>query len=81
MDPQSEKILDAIESFCKKNKWKARGLYHRRYEDYESDWYELVPSYFNDNTVCGSEEYASIQGKTVTVLSLRAYNETKNWIF
>lgn len=76
--PNLDEILCKIKAYCKNMNCRVRGSYQRTYSDYESDWYELVPSDFNDNTVCGSEEYASIQGKTVTVLSLRAYNETKN---
>ena len=51
-NPRADEILYAIDSFCKKNGWKARGIYTRTYSDYTSDWYEIVPSAFNDNTLC-----------------------------
>ena len=76
--PNLDEILCKIKAYCKNMNCRVRGYYKRTYSDYESDWYELILSDFNDNTVCGSEEYKSIQGKTVEVLSIRAYNETKS---
>ena len=76
--PRLDEILCKIKSYSKSMDCAIRGCYKRTYADYESDWYELIPTDFNDNTVCGSEEYESVQGKTVKVLSLRACNETKS---
>ena len=74
-DSRADEILFAIDSFCKKNGWKARGIYTRKYADYTSDWYELVPTTFKDNTLCDSDECESEQGETVKIYNLRAYNE------
>ena len=74
-DSCADEILFAIDSFCKKNGWKARGIYTRKYADYTSDWYELVPTTFKDNTLCDSDECESEQGETVKIYNLRAYNE------
>ena len=76
-NPRADEILSAIDSFCKKNGWKARGVYTRKYADYTSDWYELVPSAFKDNTLYGSDECESERGETVKIYNLRAYNELR----
>ena len=76
-NPRSNEILSAIDSFCKKNGWKARGVYTRKYADYTSDWYELVPTTFKDNTLCDSDECESEQGETVKIYNLRAYHELR----
>ena len=76
-NPRTNEILSAIDSFCKKNGWKARGVYTRKYADYTSEWYELVPTEFKDNTLCGSDEYESERGKTVKIYNLRAYHELR----
>ena len=76
-NPRANEILSAIDSFCKKNGWKARGIYTRTYADYTSDWYEIVPAAFKDNTLCDSDEYESERGETVEIYNLRAYNELR----
>ena len=76
-NPRADEILSAIDSFCKNNGWKARGIYTRKYADYTSDWYELVPTAFKDNTLCGSDECASERGETVEIFNLRAYHELR----
>jgi hypothetical protein len=76
-NPRTDEILSAIDSFCKKNGWKARGIYTRKYADYTSDWYELIPTTFKDNTLCDSDEYESERGKTVEIYNLRAYHELR----
>ncbi|MBQ8403613.1 MAG: hypothetical protein IJX55_04205 [Clostridia bacterium] len=77
-NPRADEILSAIDSFCKKNGWKARVIYTRTYADYASDWYEIVPTAFKDNTLCDyDDEYESEQGKKVRVFNLRAYHELR----
>ena len=76
-NPRADEILSAIDSFCKKNRWRARGIYTRKYADYTSDWYELVPTTFKDNTLCDSDECASERGETVKIFNLRAYHELR----
>lgn len=76
-NPRADEILSAIDSFCKKNGWKARGIYTRKYADYTSDWYELVPTTLKDNTLCDSDEYESERGETVEIYNLRAYHELR----
>ena len=76
-NPRADEILSAIDSFCKKNGWRARGVYTRKYADYTSDWYELVPTTFKDNTLCDSDEYESERGETVKIYNLRAYHELR----
>ena len=76
--PRADEILSAIDSFCKENGWKARGIYTRKYADYSSDWYELVPTAFKDNTLCDyDDEYESERGEKVRVFQLRAYHELR----
>ncbi len=76
-NPRTDEILSAIESFCQKNGWKARGIYTRTYADYESDWYEIVPTAFKDNTLYDSNECESERGETVKIYNLRAYHELR----
>jgi len=76
--PNLDEILCKIKAYCKNMNCRVRAYYKRTYVDYESDWYELVPSDFNNNTVCDSEEYNSIKEKMIKVLSIRAYNETNS---
>ena len=77
-NPRADEILSAIDSFCKKNGWKARGIYTRKYADYSSDWYELVPTAFKDNTLCDyDDEYENERGEKVRVFQLRAYHELR----
>ena len=76
-NPRADEILSAIDSFCKKNGWRARGVYTRKYADYTSDWYEMVPTTFKDDTLCDSEECESEQGETVKIFNLRAYHELR----
>lgn len=76
-NPRTNEILSAIDSFCKKNGWKARGVYTRKYADYTSDWYELIPTAFKVNTLCDSDKCASERGETVEIFNLRAYHESR----
>ena len=76
-NPRADEILSAIDSFCKKNGWRARGIYTRKYADYTSDWYEMVPTTFKDNTLCDSYECESEQGETVKIYNLRAHHELR----
>lgn len=76
-DLNADKILSAISSFCKENGCSARGYYDRKYTDYKSDWYELIPSSFKDDTVCGSDKYITDDGKTTDILAIRAYREKR----
>ena len=78
LNPRADEILSAIDSFCKKNGWKARGVYTRTYADYSSDWYELIPTIFKDNTLYDSDECESEQGETVKIYNLRAYHELRS---
>lgn len=76
-NPRADEILSAIDFFCKKNGWKARGIYTRTYANYESDWYEIVPTAFKDNTLYDSYECESERGETVKIYILRAYHELR----
>ena len=76
-NPRANEILSAIDSFCKKNGWKARGIYTRTYADYTSDWYEIVPTVFKDNTLYDSYECESERGENVKIFNLRAYHELR----
>ena len=77
-NPRADENLSAIDSFCKKNGWKARGIYTRTYTDYESDWYEIVPTTFKNNTLCDyDDEFASEHGDKVRVFNIRAYHELR----
>ena len=76
-NPRADEILSAIALFCKISGFKARGVYTRTYTDYTSDWYELVPTGFKENSCCGSEECESEKGEKVCVNHIRAYHELR----
>ena len=75
---RADEILSAIDSFCKKNGWKARGIFTRKYADYTSDWYEIVPAAFKDNTLYDFDECESERGETVKIYNLRAHHELRS---
>ena len=50
-ESDADEVLDKIEAFCKEQGWRARGWYERTYTDVESDWYELKPENFKENTI------------------------------
>lgn len=74
-NPRTSEILDQISLFCKENGWRVRGLYTRRYVDLESDWYELVPSDFKDNTMADRIEAVTETGEIIKTCVIRAYHE------
>lgn len=77
-NPRADEILSAIVSFCESNGYKARGYYERKYTDFTSDWYEIVPTAFKDNTLCEQvDEYEGEKSQKVNVFNLRAYHETR----
>lgn len=74
-NPHTSDILNSISEFCKKNGWKARGLYTRRYVDVQSEWYELVPTDFKNNTICERIETLTEDGKEIYTRVIRAFHE------
>ena len=82
-NPRTPEILNKISGFCKENGWRARGWYTRRYVDVQSDWYELLPSKFKDNTLCDKIETISANGKKINTSVIRAFRESspapKEW--
>ena len=76
-NPRADEILSAIDSFCKKNGWRARGIYTRSYTDFSSDWYELIPVTLKENTICECLEVESEDGGECDVLTVRAYHELR----
>ena len=74
-NPRTPEILSSISQFCKENGWQARGLYTRKYVDMESDWYELVPTCFKDNTPLDRIETVSDNAEKVYTRVIRAFHE------
>lgn len=73
--PRTPEILTKISEFCKENGWRARGWYTREYTDVQSDWYELLPSVFKDNTLSDDIETISANGKKINTSVIRAFHE------
>ena len=48
-DPKAEEILRKISAFCQEKGWVARGVYHREYTDFDTDWYQIVGTNFPDS--------------------------------
>ena len=77
-NPRTDEILDAVDSFCKKNNFKARCVYTREYMDFESEWYELNPTdSFSHNVIDDIFTCKSEQGNSIKLLNIKAYRETK----
>lgn len=74
-NPRTSEILSSISTFCKENRWSARGLYTRKYIEFDSDWYELVPTYFKDNTPCDRIETVTKDNKKIYTRVIRAFHE------
>ena len=74
-NPRTPAILSSISTFCKENGWKARCWYTRKYVEVESDWYELVPTYFKDNTPCDRIETVTNENKKIYTRVIRAFHE------
>ena len=72
---RTSEIFDQISTFCKENGWCARGYYTRKYVDVESEWYELVPSYFKDNTHCEWIKTITDNGESINTSIIRAFHE------
>ena len=75
-NPKTAEILEKIAAFCKENDWKARAVYTRNYIDIESDWYELVPTKFNDTAIVDVIETFTKDSIKLNNYILRAFHET-----
>lgn len=76
-DPRTAEIFEKISAFCANNGWRARCIYTRRYAEVESDWFELVPSSFGDNTPADRIETAAENGEQVQTRVIRAFHEMR----
>ena len=75
-EPDAGEVLDKIEAFCKEQGWRARGWYERTYTDVESDWYELEPENFKENTVLDVFPVETDTGKKLYLDAISAFHET-----
>ena len=74
-EPDADEVLNQIETFCKENGWRARGLYERTYTDIRSDWYELKTESFKDNTVLDIVPLKTETDKEILTIVISAYHE------
>ena len=74
-EPDADEVLDKIEAFCKEQGWCARGWYERTYTDIESDWYELEPEDFKDNTIIDVFKIETETGKKICLDAISAFHE------
>ena len=74
-EPDADEVLDKIEAFCKEQGWRARGWYERTYTDVESDWYELKPENFKDNTVIDVFKIETETGSKICLNVISAFHE------
>ena len=74
-DPRTREILHSISGFCKEKGWHARGIYTRQYVDVQSDWYELAPSDFGDNTLWDRIETVTGDNRKIYIRVIRAFHE------
>lgn len=74
-EPDADEVLDKIQMFCKKNGWRARGWYKRTYTAAESEWYELKPENFKDNTVLNVFHIETESGRKLYLDTISAFHE------
>ena len=74
-NPRTDEIINSISRFCQESCWSARGIYTRKYVDIESDWYELAPSDFKDNTLLDITETISENGERLYTRVISAFHE------
>ncbi len=74
-EPDADKVLDKIDTFCKQNGWRARGWYERIYTDITSDWYELKTEDFKDNTIIDGLDVPCENGDKLFLAIISAYHE------
>ncbi len=74
-EPDANEVLDKIQVFCKEQGWRARGWYERTYRDVESDWYELKPEDFKDNTVLDVFPVETETGEKIYLETISAFHE------
>lgn len=70
-DSRTPERFEKIAAFCKENAWRSRCIYTRQYVDFESDWYELVPEIFRENTVASQMKTS----EHINTLTIRAFHE------
>ena len=82
-DHRVAEIFEKISAFCKENGWKARCVYTRRNIEVESDWFELVPTDFKDNTRVDRIETTTENAEKIYTCVIRAFHEIsvcpKSW--
>ncbi len=78
--PDAGELLDKIEAYIRQYGRTARCYYTRRYEDLESDWYELTPKLFQLDTVCGEDSVPAAPGGPLYLPTIKAFMENTNSI-
>lgn len=75
-NPKANEILESISSFCQKNNCKSRCFYIRKYTDITSDWYEIEPTFFKNDTLVNKIDTLSEMGKPIQTSVIRAFHES-----
>lgn len=82
-DPRANEILEHIAAFCNENGWTARGWYTRRYAEQDSEWFELIPTSFQDSTYVDRIETVTENQEKIYTHIIRAFHEVntnlKSW--
>lgn len=74
-DPRADEILKAIDDFCKKEGYKARGFYKLKFAEEESEWYHLDPVRSKDSFMEKTYMATGSSGNYYSLLNVRAYKE------
>lgn len=74
-EPDADEVLVKIQTFCKEQGFRARGWYERTYTGIESDWYELKPGSFQENTELDTFPVETQNGKKLYLSVISAYHE------
>lgn len=76
-EPDAKAVLDKIKAFCEEQCFYARGWYERRYENFESDWFELKTEEFGDDTVLDKIKVKTQLDEEIYLDVISAYRETE----
>ncbi len=78
--PDAGEILDKIEAYIREHGRTARCYYTRRYEDLESDWYELTPKQFLIDAVYEQDTVPATPSGPLYLPTIKAFMENTHTI-
>lgn len=71
--PDTDEILNKIESFCSENNWRLRGGFSQTAVDFESDWYRLYLPFIPDDAYRRDKDILSDRDLKLPTFTITAY--------